>query len=311
MKNPLLKLRTTFITAVGAMTALTAITACSSVPERNAALDEARGRFASAQQSPEVARLASEELRSAAESLMKADKAFADREPKGTIDHLAYMTAQKTVVARETAANRSAQAVTAGAAAERNSMRLEQRTNEADDARRQLAVAEEINARKTSELVRADTAAQLDQARINSSDARANSLEMQLQELNAKKTERGIVVTLGDVLFDSGQARLMPAGAGAISRLTEAFKANPGMRASIEGYTDSQGSTAANYELSDRRASAVKSALVSGGVNADQLTTRGFGESNPAAGNDSAAGRQMNRRVEIVFSSTPGVTVVK
>lgn len=293
------------------ITLTAALGACSSMPERNSDLDRAQGRLRSAQNDAQVAQLAPDELKQASDTLVMAEKTWSDNEPKSKVDHLAYMGAQRVVVAQESASSRASQAVIAGAAAERDRMRLQQRTAEADRARQQLASAEQSNANKTAALAQADAATLREQARADSSDARANALAQQLQELNAKKTERGYVVTLQDVLFDTGQARLMPESAGFLARLADAFKRNASLTAAIEGYTDSVGGSNANYELSDRRANAVKTALMSLGVRDEQLTVRGFGENNPVASNDTVDGRQMNRRVEIVFGSQSGLVLAK
>lgn len=292
--------------------ALTAtLAACSTVPERNSDLDRARGRLNMAQRDAQVQTLAPEELKQASASLDQAQIAFDKGQPKTTVDHLSYMTAQRVIIAQETASSRASQAITASAAAERDKLRLAQRTAEADLVRQKLALSEQSNARKTNELAQADATAKQDQARIDYSDARAQALELELKNLNAQKTERGFVVTLGDVLFDSGQDRLLPEGTGYMARLAEAFKRNTNLKASIEGNTDSIGSEAANYELSDRRAKTVMAALVSQGVLPDQLSIRGMGESHPTASNDTAAGRQMNRRVEIIFAPNSGVILTQ
>lgn len=292
--------------------ALTAtLAACSTVPERNSDLDRARGRFNMAQRDAQVVTLAPEELNLARTTMDQAQNAWDKGQPKATVDHLAYMTAQRVIVAQETASSRASQAITASAAAERDKLRLAQRTAEADLARQQLAASERSNAQKTNELAQADAAAKQDQARIDYSDARARALELELKDLNAKKTERGFVVTLGDVLFDSGQDRLLPEGAGYMVRLAEAFKRNTALQASIEGYTDNVGSTSANFELSERRAKTVMAALLGQGVLANQLSVRGMGENSPNASNDTAAGRQMNRRVEIIFAPNSGVVISK
>jgi outer membrane protein OmpA-like peptidoglycan-associated protein len=275
--------------------AAAALAACSTVPDRNNALNNARGRVVAAQADPQVVSLAPDELKRAAESLRAAEKAWSDGGNTTIVDHLSYMTVQRVTIAQETATSRASQAVTAGATAERDKTRLAVRTQEADSAQRQLAVSKESNAQKTSELAAADASA----AR---SRARASELEMQLKDLNAKKTDRGMVVTLGDVLFDSGQSRLLPDGAHNMAKLAGVFKRDPLRRASIEGYTDSVGAAGANVDLSQRRANAVMAALVDQGVAADHLSTRAFGEANPTADNGTASGRQMNRRVEIVFA---------
>jgi outer membrane protein OmpA-like peptidoglycan-associated protein len=137
-------------------------------------------------------------------------------------------------------------------------------------------------------------------------EQRRLTLEKQLSELNAKKTDRGMVITMGDVLFDTGAAQLKSGGMRNVERLSGFLKQYPKRKALIEGYTDSTGSDASNQALSERRADAVMTALVGMGVGRDQLASHGYGETHPVAGNDSSGGRQMNRRVEIVLSDESG-----
>jgi outer membrane protein OmpA-like peptidoglycan-associated protein len=139
-------------------------------------------------------------------------------------------------------------------------------------------------------------------------EARARALEGQLRDLNAKKTDRGMVITLGDVLFDTDRSDLKPGAARNVERLASFLKQYPQRKATIEGYTDSTGSAEHNQELSARRAQAVRAAIVSMGVGGERLNTEGFGESRPVASNDNAGGRQQNRRVEIILSDEAGAT---
>lgn len=246
--------------------------------------------------------LAPNELRRAGDSLDVAERAFADRKQRHNVDHLAYMASQQVAIAEATASSQAAQNITQGAAAERDQMLLQQRTTQADIAQMQLRASEQNNAQLNVELDRADDNARFDQARVQRSDARVDELEMQLIALDAKKTERGMVVTLGDVLFNTGQAQLLPDRSGGMNKLADFFRQFPERTAAIEGYTDSVGSAAANYDLSLRRANAVKTALTDRGVPADRLSTRAFGPESPTASNETSAGRQLNRRVEIVFA---------
>jgi outer membrane protein OmpA-like peptidoglycan-associated protein len=258
-----------------------ALTACSSMPDRNLALDAARRDFTIAQSDSGIARLAPDELSRAGQSLSLAERAHAHGDHPEIVTHLAYMTAQHVVIAGETASSRAAQSVTMAAAAERDRMRLAQRTDEVLATRQQLAVSQQDSRR---------------------SDARVEELESQLKALDARQTERGMVITLGDLLFANGQSRLQPGGAHNLARLAEFLRRNPRQHASIEGHTDSVGNASANLELSQRRAMAVMTELINLGVPSDRLSTRAFGQDAPVASNRTAAGRQMNRRVEIVFA---------
>lgn len=132
--------------------------------------------------------------------------------------------------------------------------------------------------------------------------ARASSLEQELAALKAKPTPRGMVLTLGDVLFDTGEATLKPGAYPTIERVAEVLKQQPERRVTIEGHTDSVGAEEYNQELSQRRAAAVETALIERGVSRDQIISVGKGESFPVASNDNAGGRQQNRRVELIFA---------
>ena len=123
-----------------------------------------------------------------------------------------------------------------------------------------------------------------------------------MAELKAQQTERGMVLTLGDVLFDSGKAELHSGAMPTIDRLAEFMRENPDRKLQVEGYTDSIGSDDLNLGLSQRRADAVRAALVQRGVDGARIATRGFGKAKPVASNDTTAGRQLNRRIEIVIA---------
>ena len=123
--------------------------------------------------------------------------------------------------------------------------------------------------------------------------------------LHAKPADHGLVLTLGDVLFTSGRAELKPGALGNLNNLVNFLGKYPDRRAAIYGYTDSLGSKEYNQGLSERRANSVKSYLAAQGIDATRLSAAGLGGTAPVAGNDSAAGRQQNRRVEVIISTPP------
>ncbi len=135
---------------------------------------------------------------------------------------------------------------------------------------------------------------------------RAAQLEAQLAELAAKKTARGIIITLGDVLFGTDLSRLTPDGMRSARKLADVLQQNPQRKVLIEGFADSTGGADYNQGLSERRAGAVRTALLDLGVARERIDMRGYGEAFPVAANDSAASRQLNRRVEIVLSDDSG-----
>ena len=132
---------------------------------------------------------------------------------------------------------------------------------------------------------------------------RAAQLESLLNDIQAVKTERGYVVTIGDVLFATDQATLNPNGTSTLRKLADVMSQNPNRTVLVEGFTDSTGSASHNQDLSQRRAEAVATALGQMGVARDRISMKAYGQAFPVASNDNASGRQQNRRVEIVLSN--------
>jgi len=131
--------------------------------------------------------------------------------------------------------------------------------------------------------------------------ARTHRLEQELAELKAKETERGLVLTLGDVLFESNEADLKADALHDLYVLVTFLKEHPDCNILIEGHTDSIGAEAYNLELSQRRAAAVRHFLVRNGIDPARITARGYGQAHPVASNATDVGRQENRRVEVVI----------
>ena len=163
---------------------------------------------------------------------------------------------------------------------------VQQERTKATQTEAELAAARE-------ELARRDAAAR----------ARIESMEAELAKLAAtRKTERGLIVTLPGVFFDTGKTALKPGARNTLGKIADQLRINENTRITIEGHTDSVGSDQLNQTLSEKRAAAVRDYLVSRGVPADRMTTTGLGETSPVATNDTAAGRQQNRRVELIIA---------
>jgi outer membrane protein OmpA-like peptidoglycan-associated protein len=148
-------------------------------------------------------------------------------------------------------------------------------------------------------------ARQRETERLRQEAQRAQELEAQIaqmKELEARETPRGLVLSLPDVLFDVDKAQLKTGAERTLEKLATVLKNNPERTISIEGFTDSTGSDTYNRQLSEKRADAVREALVGLGVNPERIQTRGYGENYPIASNQTPAGRQLNRRVEIIIS---------
>jgi outer membrane protein OmpA-like peptidoglycan-associated protein len=190
----------------------------------------------------------------------------------------------------------------------------ERARNAADDAERARNAADDAErARMASEEARAMAAADAERAREASEQARAMAaadadrekaeLQRQIDLLQAKTTERGLVLTLGNVLFATGRADLNAGGTDSLNKLVAFLNQYPDRNIMIEGHTDNVGSDASNLALSERRAGSVHSYLLQQGVGSQRISSSGLGESQPIADNDTDAGRQQNRRVEIIIDN--------
>jgi outer membrane protein OmpA-like peptidoglycan-associated protein len=292
---------------------LAVLAACSSVPAHNARLDEASNDYRVAQGDPQTSTLAPLELKQAGEAIEEANEAWARNSDPARVDHLAYLAKQRVALANEAGRRKAAETAVARASADRDQLLLAARTREADSAQSSARAAqrdardsqrESDAARRDAEIAQRQSAAS--QLQASDADQRSRGLEVQLAALNAKKTERGLVVTISEVLFDTDRAQIKPGARRSIDKLGAFLKEHPQRTALVEGYTDSTGSDSHNQELSSRRADAVRAALVELGVQSDRVSSHGYGEAFPVAGNDDAGGRQLNRRVEIIVSEDGG-----
>ena len=269
--------------------------ACSTTPTTTSMLDQARGEFMAAQNNPSVAANAPLEFKAATDALDRANAAAARKESLDTIDKLAYIAKQKTETAMEVAKQKSAEQQMADAGRQRDELRLQARTQEADQARMQ---ADQAKAQADQARMQADAANNT----ARDEQARNAALQQQLADLQAKQTERGIIITLSDVLFQVDRAELSQDGMRTVQKLADVLLQEPQSAVLVEGFTDSTGSADHNLELSQRRAESVRNALMGLGVQGNKIATRGYGEAFPVASNSDAGSRQLNRRVEIVLS---------
>lgn len=273
--------------------------------------------------------MAPNELKQAADALARAEAAAASRENPRTVEHLAYLAKQQAALAAQTARLKAAEREIDQAGAEREKMRLGARTAEAERARaeaaaarasaaatskeaeaakQQAAAAQEEATRRAAEVEAATTAAELEKARREAAVTQQDQarIEQQLKELNALKSDRGYVMTLGDVLFDAKKAELGPSATRGLDKLTGFLRQYPQRKVLIEGFADSSGEAERNQALSEKRADAVRRYLIRKGISSERIEAKGYGEEFPVADNSSKAGRQANRRVEIVVSDEKG-----
>lgn len=256
------------------------LAACSSTPERIEELELARAVVPQVEASPRAG-VAASNVSEARKSLDRANRLVDSGGKIGDIQFEAQVASRNAQIANEKIL--AAQA------------REEIEQGEAD-RQAVLVQAREAEARRSGQQ------AQAAQQQAQVAEQRASTLEQELAELKAKKTDRGMVLTLGDVLFDTGLATLKAGAYGTVDRLASVLKEAPDRKVLIEGHTDSVGSDEYNQGLSERRATAVQTALLERGVRSEQITALGKGEALPVASNDNAAGRQQNRRVEMIFT---------
>lgn len=173
-------------------------------------------------------------------------------------------------------------------------------------AQRNAQIADERAAEARTREQIEESSARRNQVLLTARTAEAQELSQELAELKAKKTDRGMVLTLGDVLFNTDKAQLKPGAQSTVDRLAVFMRENPQRQILIEGHTDSRGSDEYNQVLSRDRAEAVEAALLRQNIASNRMQIRGLGERFPVASNNTAAGQQQNRRVEIVISNADG-----
>ena len=325
-----------------ALVAAVALSACSGPPPANSDLDAAREAYEQAAADPAVTAAAADYLADASSNLATGEQLRLDKANPVLVTHYAFMARNQVAIAREAAALAAAEAEIASAESERAAVQLEVRTAEAEAARRraetarreaEAAQAEAAEQRRQAEMQRreaeeerrraeqanreaqqaqseaqrAQREAEAARAEAAAALARAQELASRISELEANQTERGLVLTLGDVLFDTGRSELKPGSVRAIDQLAQFLSEYPNRNVLIEGFTDITGREETNQALSERRAAAVQAALVAKGVAPARIQTVGYGIRYPRASNDNAAGRQLNRRVEVVISDESGV----
>lgn len=271
-----------------------ALGACVSMPQPNAALESARMAVQAAEADPNVAKYAALDLDVARKDLSNADSAALHHQD-AAVAQSAYLAMQNARLAQAHGAAKADDARVAAGQVERDQIMLAARTQEADKAKLAAANSKQV----------ADSALnQRDQA--NEETAR---VQAELDALKATPTPRGMVLTLGDVLFDTGRAELKPGASRKLDQLAQFLVEHPDRRVQIDGFTDSVGTDSYNEELSQRRANTVREALISRNVEASRISTEGYGKSYPVANNNDSGGRQLNRRVEVVIGGNDGTPI--
>ncbi len=310
-----------------------ALGACTSAPKRDLALERVRSALEELKNDPELAghaplalgdaeralrRVEQEQLSGnarihhiyMADHRIKIARALAQREQLGQeYDELeknrSRMQLKASQMDADQARREAEQARLMSAATAEEASRARQ---DADQARQQGAQAEVVAERAMEEAQSARRLAEArsEQAELAKREAelavqQASTLRQQLENLQLRQTESGVVVTLGDVLFETGQAELRAGAQDNLSEVVDLLQSEPDKKIRIEGHTDSVGSSESNLALSDQRARAVREALESLGIAAARVTSVGLGEDFPIESNETEEGRSQNRRVDVIL----------
>lgn len=235
------------------------------------ALERAREGFEAIKNDPDVLRSAPKDVIRAGESLARAERLSSYWGSSSDVAHYAYLSERYASIAREHS---------------------------------QANLNQEQAAKLALELQRLQL--RLREMTLIKSQHYSDELDDQMIHLAASETDRGLVMTLGDVLFDTGRAELQPAANRTLFRLVQFLQLNPKRRVRVEGYTDTTGRVEDNLVLSQARAQSVADVLTDLGIDSSRIEVVGYGIEHPVAENASARGRAQNRRVEIVFSDENG-----
>ena len=269
-------------------------------------LEQARSTVERTSADPAVGRYAQLELKEARDALARADQAWTKDHDQTETNHLAYVAERRAEIASNTARARDLEAQVQQTGSETDRLRLQARTTEAELATQRAQAATRNAELAQQQAMSAEQRAQQQQQAAAAAQDRVRALEAQLRDLEAQQTERGLLVTLGDVLFAFDKAELSAQAAPRMDKLASFLKQFPDRKVLIEGFTDSVGNDGYNLSLSERRAQAAGDALVQRGIDRARISSRGYGKGHPVADNGSAEGRAMNRRVEIVIADEQG-----
>jgi outer membrane protein OmpA-like peptidoglycan-associated protein len=276
------------------------LASCAAAPTRPSGADEARAKLTRLQANPDLANRAPAAIAEADAAVRVAELPQTD---PALGEYRVYIADRKIDIAAAQAQTRFYEDQRAALEAQQQNARLDARTHEVEVARDQAARAKADDESQRMVASQALSDASAANAAASASADQATELQRQIDALQFKVTNRGLVLTLGDVTFATGRAELMTGATGHLDRLADFLKEYSDRTVVIEGYTDSTGTQAYNQQLSERRAESVRGYLSSHGVDYARLSASGRGMSDPVSGNDSATGRQQNRRVEVIVSN--------
>jgi len=321
------------LTKISLVLMLVLLSACVAAPKKNLALERVRDELDNLKSNTELAGYAPLALGEAERAVRNAELAAGDDLNRA---YLVYMADRRIQLARTMAEQEQNEQTLDDLQEQHSAMLIKASQLEADQARleaeqarllvattsedaqrareeKEDALAKEAESARAAQLSaeEADQARRLAESRASEAEyarreaeiasQQIDSLTRQLENLQLRQTESGVVVTLGDVLFASGQTQLVEGGLSSLKEVVDLLQTEPDKKIRVEGHTDSLGDAETNLQLSEQRAQAVREALISLGVAADRVTALGMGEDFPIASNEDEAGRARNRRVDVIL----------
>ena len=312
---------------------LVSLSACTVAPKKDLALERVRADLSKLKSDPELAGYAPLALGEAERALRTAEQSTGNENYRF---HLVYMADRRIQIAKAMAEREQNVQALSVEEARKSAMLIKASQLEAEHAREEAEHARLLVATTSEEAERAreeknealqqgaksarvaELAEEEAQQALRLADSRASeaefarreadlasqqvtSLTRQLENLQLRQTESGVVVTLGDVLFSSGQTSLVEGGLSSLEEVVDLLQTEPGKKIRVEGHTDSSGEAVANQELSQQRADAVRQALIELGIAEGRITAIGMGQDFPIATNEDATGRARNRRVDVIL----------
>jgi len=312
---------------------LATLVACTAAPKKNLALERVRDDLDSLKSTPELGGYAPLALGEAERALRMAEQATGNEYYRS---HLIYMADHRIQIAKAMAEREQNSQILDKMEDQHSAMLIKASQLEAEQAREEAERARLLVATTTEEAQRAQAekeqalkkeaesaraavlateeaqqARRLAESRASEAEfarreaelasEQISSLTRQLENLQLRQTESGVVVTLGDVLFASGQTSLVEGALSSLEEVVDLLQTEPDKKIRVEGHTDSSGEAEENVELSKLRADAVRQALIELGVAEDRITSAGMGEEFPIASNEDQAGRARNRRVDVIL----------
>lgn len=306
-RNPLVAVApaTLFPMVVVSVTVLLLAGCATAPPEPDPGVEAVRAELRALQSDPELAERAPVALEEAKRAVRRLENPEALTPTERA--HRIYVAERRIGIAEAIARREYAEAEVENLREERQKAVVEARAVEAEEAQRAAEAARRAEAerRREAEAARAvaeERAREAELARLETERAQSELAELR-SELEAERTERGLIVTLSDVLFEFDSAELKPGAKRNLQTLIEFLRRQPGRGVRVEGHTDAVGEAEYNLSLSQRRAEAVRQALIDAGIDNERIVAQGYGESLPVASNNNEAGRQQNRRVEIVIEN--------